>query len=61
MIEARISSVLDGRQSGDCPRGKGEPPKRLFLPKGDLWDAGRICCGLSHQWSAIGSVYIRYC
>ncbi len=33
MIEARISSVLDGRQSGDCPQGKGEPPKRFFFPR----------------------------
>ncbi len=34
--------------------GKGRPPKKLFFVPGmRLLGRGRICCGLSHQWSAI--------
>ncbi|EOS39476.1 hypothetical protein D3Z53_05815 [Lachnospiraceae bacterium] len=34
--------------------GKGRPPKKLFFVPGmRLLGRSRICCGLSHQWSAI--------
>ena len=53
MIEARISSVVQGHSRGTVLQERGSR-RRDPLPKDDLWDAGRICCGLSQKWSAIG-------
>lgn len=41
------------RQSGGLFPGKGKAAEEVLYPIYHLWDVCRICCGLSHQWSAI--------
>jgi len=41
------------RWSGGLFPEKGKASEEVLYPIYHLWDVCRICCGLSHQWSAI--------